>query len=240
MRYTRSDIVEMDEANLRLKVLKPLFEKMGFRDVFHYHGGSGEKGKDFVMWKTGELGERVNYAVVVKAERITGKAAARSGSASEVSFQIHQALGSTYLDSVTGETIKPHLCWVVSSREISKEAEEAIVSALDASHLHRNIRFVSGDCLWKLVTDHFPESAAMENLKRATEIFDTLDKDWRVAVSTSGGKNIFSLEPKDLKRRPAPLKLRFNLKFPDDAAGRQKAQEVKDWYEKGRRRLELA
>lgn len=33
--------------------------------------GTSELGKDIVMWKLGHLGERVNYAVVAKATRIS-------------------------------------------------------------------------------------------------------------------------------------------------------------------------
>src|SRR5437016_355755 len=101
MRFARQEILEMDEAKLRLEVLKPLFEKMGFIDVFHHHGGQGEKGKDFVMWKKGELDERINYAVVVKAVRITGKADAGPGNAGGVAAQIQQAFGQRFLDPLT-------------------------------------------------------------------------------------------------------------------------------------------
>ncbi len=222
--------MQMDEAKLRLTVLKPLFEKMGFRDVFHYHGGSEEKGKDFVMWKPGELEERINYAVVVKAGRITGKANMASSSSGCVTFQIQQALGSTFVDEVTGAEQTVHICWVLASQEISKEAELAITSALKVSAFERNVRFVNGDRLWDLVKFHFPESEALDNLKRATEIFENLDKDWRIAVSNTGGKNTFALEPKHNK---AQAKLRLNLLFREDPSSRKKAQEFKDWYEKG-------
>lgn len=130
MKFTRKDILEMDEARLRMQVLKPLFERMGFADVFHHHGGIGEKGKDFVMWKSGELGERVNFAVVVKIERVTGKANAGSGTAGGVATQIQQSFGCSFLDPVTSEEQRVNKCWVVSSREISKEAVESIKAIL--------------------------------------------------------------------------------------------------------------
>jgi hypothetical protein len=50
------------EDQLQKEVLVPLFNAMGFKDVT-IHQGRSELGKDIVMWKPGDLGERVNYAV---------------------------------------------------------------------------------------------------------------------------------------------------------------------------------
>ena len=61
---TRDQLQEMKEDTLRTKVLIPLFEAMGFRDVCPYHGGILERGKDIVMWKETEIGNRENEAVV--------------------------------------------------------------------------------------------------------------------------------------------------------------------------------
>ena len=89
----------MKEDELREQVLIPLFEAMGFRDVHHYHGGSQEKGKDIVMWKSGENRERVNYAVVAKAGKISGKASG-SSSAGEALTQIQQCFNESYAGGV--------------------------------------------------------------------------------------------------------------------------------------------
>lgn len=231
MRFTREHIRNMDEATLRIEVLKPLFEKMGFRDVFHHHGGIGEKGKDFVMWKPGDLGERINYAVVAKVERITGKADTRPGSAGGVAVQIRQAFGQNFLDHVTTEEQRVNICWVVTSKEISKEAEESIKAELTASNLDRFVRFVDGDHLWKMVQEKFPECAAFEHLRCANNIFENLDTDWRVSVSTHGGKNDFHIEPKHPEAEARPLEFKF--KFTNDAGGQAKSEEVQAALEKG-------
>jgi hypothetical protein len=65
---TRTKLAMMKEKELQRGVLVPLFEAWGFNDV-EVHQGTTEVGKDLVMWKTGDLGERLNYAVVVKANR---------------------------------------------------------------------------------------------------------------------------------------------------------------------------
>lgn len=230
MRFTRDEIQRVKEAELRLKVLKPLLEKLGFNDVFHSHGVS-EKGKDFVMWKLGELGERINYAVVAKAERITGKADTRPGSAGNVAVQIRQAFGSTYLDRVTSEEQRVHQCWVITPKEISKEAVDSITAELRSSNLDRCVRFIDGDLLWKLIQENFPESAALENLNAMSKILENLDPDWRVVVSNRGGNQNFSVEPKHPESKPLQQKLRF--KFPDNDEGKAKFKEFQDFIEKG-------
>ena len=59
MVLTKELLNELDETDLRTKVLIPLFQAMGFRDVFHYHGGVLEHGKDIVMWKSDDLEQRI-------------------------------------------------------------------------------------------------------------------------------------------------------------------------------------
>ena len=57
MALTRSRLLEMRESELRKDVLIPLFKAMGYRDVYDYPG-SGEKGKDIVMWAPTLVGYR--------------------------------------------------------------------------------------------------------------------------------------------------------------------------------------
>jgi hypothetical protein len=52
---TRGRLTELDEANLRRKVLVPLFRAMGYLDVTEYHGGSLEQGKPRVHTPTDTL-----------------------------------------------------------------------------------------------------------------------------------------------------------------------------------------
>jgi hypothetical protein len=71
---TRDNFDTMDEATLRTHVLIPLLREMGYQDVFEYHGGAGEQGKDIVCWKPEDLGSRENLAIVAKASQMTGQA----------------------------------------------------------------------------------------------------------------------------------------------------------------------
>jgi hypothetical protein len=99
MALTRSELAELDETQLRTRVLIPLFKAMGFRDIERYHGGSQEHGKDIIMWRPEGLRERVNYGVVVKAKRVSGKASGTS-SAGEVRIQIEQYFDKPYPDPI--------------------------------------------------------------------------------------------------------------------------------------------
>jgi len=125
----------MKEKELQRDVLVPLFEAWGFRDV-EVHQGTTEAGKDLVMWRPGDLRERLNYAVVVKAKPISGKAAGKS-SAAEVRFQIEQAFSSEWYDSKTTKVQRADRCFVVCSKEIKKEAISAIQGVLNANNLDK-------------------------------------------------------------------------------------------------------
>jgi hypothetical protein len=147
---TKQHLQNMKEADLRIQVLIPLFKAMGFKDVFHYHGGTGEQGKDITMWQANILGDREYYAVVVKAGRITGEAKGK-GSAAEVQMQIAQAFGSKFTDTADLAERQATRCWVVSSHEIKKEATESIKNALGPRATDGSVRFIDGDELWELI-----------------------------------------------------------------------------------------
>src|ERR1041384_7780216 len=139
---TRTKLATMKEKELQRDVLVPLFEAWGFHDV-EVHQGTTEAGKDLVMWKPGDLGERLNYAVVVKAKPISGKAAGKS-SAAEVRFQIEQAFSTEWYDSKTTQAERADRCFVICSKEIKKEAIFAIQGVLNASNLDK-IRGIATD-----------------------------------------------------------------------------------------------
>jgi site-specific recombinase XerD len=151
---TKDYFQRMNEADLRKEVLLPLLRAMGFKDVYEYHGGPGEKGKDIVCWKPDEVGNRENLALVVKATQITGKAQITKGTAGEVQTQIRQCFGSAYTDPISGGEEPIHRVWVVSNKTIHKEAVEAITSAIASPVLMRCVRFVDGEKLWNLVETH--------------------------------------------------------------------------------------
>ena len=215
MQLTRSEVEAMSEEDLREKVVVPLLERMGFRDVFVYHGGVLEQGKDVVMWKPGELGERRHFAVVLKATRVSGQASG-SSSAATVKTQIEQAFGTDYLDPITNEAVFAGECWAVNSHAITKEAHHSIKGMLKTANLDRITRFVDGDALWRLIEEYSPERLVIRNLQKAKELFDSLDPDYQLVAKTGPGDLSLTVHPKE---GSGPLPISTQFVFPDSEAG---------------------
>jgi hypothetical protein len=219
MTLTREQLADMDEEQLRTQVLIPLFKKMGFRDVYPYHGGPLEQGKDIVMWKPGDIRERVNYGVVVKAERISGKASGKS-SAAQVRFQIEQCFGKTYPDPVTTEEQKVDRCFVVSSKEIIKEALYAIQGVLRDNNLDKVTDFIGGDKLWELIEKYLPERTVWEKLQQVQKVFHEASPYYRIVTQTKEDGVAISLEPKyPGAEQEHPVTFSGRFVFPDTPEG---------------------
>ena len=216
---TRSSFEKMTEDDLRKKVLIPLFEAMGYKDVFEYHGGVLEQGKDIVMWKEFDFGKRVNYAVVAKAKRISGKASG-SGSAGEAVTQVRQALGSPFKDKVSGEDQNVHQCFVACPK-ITKEALTSMRSALDDHHL-RATTFLHGEGLWTAVEEHLPEKTVMSKLEEVREVL----KPHRVKAEIDD--SIVLTLKEDDSPDAQPLHLGCKFEFPDTPEG----HDVRESFEK--------
>ena len=211
----------MKEDQLQKQVLVPLFVAMGFQDVTIYQGAS-ELGKDIVMWKPGDLGERVNYAVVAKARKISGKAAGTS-SAAEVRFQIEQAFGNPWPDTKTTEMRRVERCFVVCSKQIQNEAITAIRAVLENSNLEKVTRFINGDELWHLIQQHLPEKVVFENLQAIQNVLDQASPHYRLVAKTTGEMIIEPKDPQTLDQ--TPLVGRFKVSFPDNVEGRKAREE---------------
>lgn len=228
MSITRSRLREMTEDELRTEVLIPLFRAMGFRDVKHFHGGSLEKGKDIVMWEADKFRERVNYGVVVKATKISGKVSGKS-SATEVYMQVKQCLNSTYPDSVTLEEQYIHRCLVISSKEISKEAQDAIKDSLRESGSDKVTEFIDGDRLWgEYIEKYLPARVILEKLEQVDKILGKASPNYRINARTSSEGIELSLEPKTPESMEhEPLKMTVRLQLLNTTEGLQ----VKDSLE---------
>ena len=210
---TRDELSNLKELDLQKKVLVPLFKAMGFRGVTVWGGGSGELGKDIVMWKIGDLGRRFNYGVVVKADKISGKAAPVKSSASEVHFQITQCFANPYLEIASTEERPIHRCWVVSSKEINKEAITAIRGQLRSSGLDRDTDFIDGDQLWDLVREYLPELGVFDQLDAVQKKLDEIAKSnhYRIVANTKGQFYIETKYPGAEKDEPLQVSGAFQF-----------------------------
>jgi hypothetical protein len=223
MQLSRELFDHMNEVPLQKDVLIPLFRAMGFHDVKHYHGGPNELGKDIVMWREEELRERVNYGVVVKAEKITGQASGAKNSANEVLFQIQQALNEPYPDLSTGEEQWIQRCLVVSSKEISKEAINAIKGTLRKNNLDKVTTFIDGDTLWGLIQKHLPEKGVLEEIQSAKTKLEALLKEhglsehFQIVADTEGVFQLRVKHPDALEEHPlhSVLQVKIDTKDPE-------------------------
>lgn len=232
MAISRESLRQLKEAPLRTDVLIPLLKAMGFRDVFHHHGGPLEQGKDIVMWKPGELGERVNYAVVVKAGDINGRAQG-AGSAGEVATQVQQCFGSPFRDLFTTEDRLVDQCWVIASGAVTTATIQALHSALGSQGLIRATRFINGDKLWELLGQHLPEKTAWEQISQAHKALQGLVPGYQLSLTTDGQTTQIGLDANKDASGVEPLEVTFHLDFPSTEQGSAALEEYRRFVRTG-------
>lgn len=130
------------------EVLIPYFRQLGYQFVRGYHGPN-ELGKDIVMYKNNGSGKRINYAVVVKAKRISGRA---TGDISEISTQVNQAFGSSYLDPETKKRLKVDKVIIANNHPIPPRSFDAIHSAIN--HYIERVEFHDGNKIMHNIIDN--------------------------------------------------------------------------------------
>jgi hypothetical protein len=112
--FTKQQVQDMIESDLRKQVLVPLLRAMNFQSVHEYHGNT-EFGKDIVCWKFDELHNRKNLALVVKATHVSGQ----SKAAADIENQVRQCFSKPYIDLITGSNEEVDRCWIVSNKAIN-------------------------------------------------------------------------------------------------------------------------
>ena len=232
MSISRENLRRLKEAPLRTDVLIPLLKAMGFQDVFHHHGGTLEQGKDIVMWKPGELGERVNYAVVAKAGDINGRAQG-VGSAGEVAMQVQQCFGSPFRDSFTAEDQQVDQCWVIASGAMTTATIQSLRSALGSQGLVRATKLINGDKLWDLLSQFLPEKTAWEQFGQAHNTLQGLVPGYQLSLTTNGQTTEISLNANDDAPGAEPLEIAFHLDFPPTEQGSVAFEEYRQFVRTG-------
>jgi hypothetical protein len=231
--FNKGDILRMKETDFQMKALIPLFRKMGFRDVTAFGGGILERGKDIVMWKDSELGQRLNYGVVVKAKKITGNAEKSEG-AMNVLNQVRQMLKTSYQNPVTGGVERIQRVYVANCKDITKEAMFSIQGELE-NELDKLVEWIHpGSNLFDLIEFHLPELTIFERLSNLQADLDKSMEDtpYRIIASTDNSFSIVEKEDGASARAPFVIKgqFEFDTKTPE---GKEAHQKVKDHFEKG-------
>lgn len=150
-------IQSLNEADLREKVLIPLFSKMGFIDpILHHH--SGEKGKDIILKEVDTKFNKINYlSVVVKAGDVTGSASSSSGYFTLIN-QVKQSLNEPYKHIYELKEIYVDQVIIAISGRFLPTSLESIYGTLKNERLDKAIR-ESFDIykLLILIDNHFSE-----------------------------------------------------------------------------------
>ncbi|HAO07136.1 MAG TPA: hypothetical protein DCQ50_09120 [Chryseobacterium sp.] len=155
---TKTEIIQsLNEADLREKVLIPLFTKMGFIDpILHHH--ANEKGKDIILKEIDTKFSKTYYlSVVVKAGDVTGSS---SGSSSYFALinQIKQSLNEPYKHIYELKEVFVDQVIIVISGKFLPTSLESIYGTLKAERLDKSIREpLDINKLLRLIDEHFSE-----------------------------------------------------------------------------------
>ncbi|MCK4613922.1 MAG: HEAT repeat domain-containing protein, partial [Thermoplasmata archaeon] len=201
---------KLNEADLRTKVLIPLFQKMGYRGIIHYHG-TLEKGKDIVFYGEDKLGEREYAGVVVKAAKIHGRAG-EGGNASEVLVQAQQTFTIPFPDIVDGTEKRIDRVFIVSSHDIDSSARESISKTLESVNIYKRISFIPCDRLVDLIDNHMPEFFFGEYESFVRYLNAVMKNIRKMDLSAIGRR-----EPMPLERIFVHLRLREAERFSSEA-----------------------
>lgn len=211
---------ELIEVDLRQKVIMPLMVKMGFRDVHEWHSGVMELGKDVLGWKEGELGDRVNIAVVAKATRISGTAV------QEVTRQVRQAFNTPFEDPVTHTMQVVHTVWIVTNKETPSDSLPGLWADIDESK-HRYVNLYDGEKLWRLWEKHFPLNLH-QSLEEVQQRIAGLDTDFRVEATITPTEQQFAVSEKyPGQLETNPIELTGSFQFPKTPEGLATYEDLK-------------
>lgn len=233
MTFTKDQILKMKEEEFQNTVLIPLFRKMGFQDVKRFDGGNLERGKDIVMWKSSDLGQRLNYGVVVKAVKITGNAKTSEG-AMNVLNQVRQMLKNTYLNPVNGKPERIQRCFVACSKEVNAEAMHSIEGEL-VNDLDKVVEWIEPETnLFGLVEKYLPEQGIFEKLLSVQEELDKSTKDTPYKFVASSDNSISLFGKHEKAHEEMPFEIKTNIKFDKNTEeGKRALEKFKEHLEKG-------
>jgi len=150
-------IQELNEADLREKILIPLFTKMGFVDpILHHH--SNEKGKDIVLKEIDTKFNKTYYlSVVVKAGDVTGSSSGSSGYFALLN-QVKQSLNEPYKHIYELKEVFIDQVIIVISGKFLPTSLESIYGTLKSEKLDKFIREpIDINKLIRLIDEHFSE-----------------------------------------------------------------------------------
>lgn len=227
--FTRQQVQDMNEKDLRQQILIPLLKAMNYQDAHEYHG-TAEFGKDIVCWNRDDLNNRQTLALVVKATIITGN----SLSCADIANQVCQCFGDAYVDPVTTSKELVNRCWVVSNKPISHDAVDRIVANIARSVYAGNVTFIGIDKLWELIEKYMPLQAVLQKLEDVQREYETLDTHYRLEAQIDGTgihHRLVEKFPGAAQEKPQTFHIKFE--FPNTEDGRAHMEALKRFHATG-------
>ncbi len=150
-------IQNLNEDDLRQKVIIPLLSKLGFIDPIHHHH-SGEKGKDIVCKEYDRVFKKTKYlAVIVKKGDITGSSSSSDGYFNVIN-QLKQAINESYKHVYELKEVFIDQCLLITSGKFLATSLESIYCTLRAERIDKVIRdAIDIDKLIHLIDENYSE-----------------------------------------------------------------------------------
>lgn len=131
------------------------------------------------MWREEPVRGRVNIAVVVKAQPITGKMVT-----GDVVNQLREAFGKKYLDTATTEELTVHECFVVTPHVISKEGSFCLEGLVQNEPFRQHVDYVDGQRLWHFIERYLGSRILLPRLAETFRDIQRVIPDVRIELSS--------------------------------------------------------
>ncbi|MGI8668647.1 MAG: hypothetical protein ACR2J3_02240, partial [Aridibacter sp.] len=184
------------------------------------------------MWKDSDLGQRINYGVVVKAKKITGNAETNTG-AMNVLNQIRQMLKTPYLNPVNGKSEEIRRCYVACSKDIAKEAMNSIEGELE-NNLGKLVEWIHpGTNLFDLIEKYLPEQDMLEKLSSIQKDLDERTKLVPYRLVADSTQKISILAKHEGASEELPFIVETGFKFHSTPGGKEELEKINELFKKG-------
>ena len=141
---------EKNEKRFTTEILMPLFQKMGFENIFYNHG-KDEYGKDITFQETDKFGIPKIYGVQVKAGNISGK---NNTQIDSLIYQIDDAFKIPFIDLNSRNPQFVSTLIVACSGRFTHNAKEKIQHKLSRG-LYGSVNFLDKEKIQELVLKYW-------------------------------------------------------------------------------------
>lgn len=138
------------ESEFTIKILLPLFRKLGFVNVKYNHGNK-EYGKDVTFARRTEFDEYEYYGVQVKYGDVSGGA---SGDINELITQAKDAFSMPFYDVYSRNKVRVSKVIIAVSGKFTLNAVEKIIEGIQEHPLKNNLIFLDGEKIENLMSKY--------------------------------------------------------------------------------------